>query len=178
VLTPALAAAVAAVVILLIQVGAVRPRLTRRSDRILAGDDAPRSRSHYAYIPLEAAKVAALIVTGVLLLFCSPGAKMPGRYCPAPVGGGAGWRSRSFSSGSPCWLAWLSALTRLAQHLVDLAGEFAWQVGRACSCAPAVTSIRNRASPIITAELARALTGRRRPSRFPADGRAGAYPQP
>jgi len=64
----AIAAALAAVVILVIQVGAVRPRLTRRSDRILAGGDAPRSRSHYAYIALEAAKAAALIATGALLL--------------------------------------------------------------------------------------------------------------
>ena len=33
------------------------------------------------------------------------------RHCAAPVGGGAGARSRSFSSGWPCWLARLSALT-------------------------------------------------------------------
>ncbi len=61
-------AALAAVVILVIQVGAVRPRLTRRSDRIMAGGEATRSRSHYTYVVLEAAKVAALIATGALLL--------------------------------------------------------------------------------------------------------------
>lgn len=64
----AVAAALAAVVILVIQASAVRPRLNRRSDRILAGGDAPRSRSHHAYIALEAAKVAALIAAGALLL--------------------------------------------------------------------------------------------------------------
>lgn len=64
ILTPALIS----VLILVVQVAAVRPRLSRRSDRILAGQDAPRSRGHYAYIVLEAAKVAALLVTGSMLL--------------------------------------------------------------------------------------------------------------
>ncbi|WP_084960704.1 hypothetical protein [Thermoactinospora rubra] len=61
-------AAVVAVAALTVQVGAVRPRLTRRSDRVLAGEDAPRSRSHHAYVALETAKVAALFTAGVLLL--------------------------------------------------------------------------------------------------------------
>lgn len=61
-------ALVVAVAVLAVQLAVVRPRLTRRSDRILAGADAPRSRSHYAYIALETVKVAALIVTGVLVL--------------------------------------------------------------------------------------------------------------
>jgi len=61
-------AVVVVVVVLVVQLVVVRPRLTRRSDRILAGAHAPRSRSHYAYIALETAKVAALIVTGALLL--------------------------------------------------------------------------------------------------------------
>ena len=52
------------VLVLVVQVAAVRPRLSRRSDRILAGQDAPRSRSHYAYVALEVAKVAALLATG------------------------------------------------------------------------------------------------------------------
>jgi len=67
---PARAVIAAAVVIALLiaQLAAVRPRLTRRSGQILAGQDAPRSRSHYAYIALETAKVIALIVTGALLL--------------------------------------------------------------------------------------------------------------
>ncbi len=53
---------------LAVQLIAVRPRLTRRSDLVLAGSDAPRSRGHYAYIGLEVVKVAALIVAGILLL--------------------------------------------------------------------------------------------------------------
>jgi hypothetical protein len=60
--------AVVAVAVLLVQVLAVRPRLTRRSDTVLAGEDAPRSRAHYGYVALEVLKVAALVVTGVLLL--------------------------------------------------------------------------------------------------------------
>jgi hypothetical protein len=59
---------VVAVTALIIQLSVVRPRLARRSDRILAGQDAPRSRSHYAYIALETVKILALAVTGALLL--------------------------------------------------------------------------------------------------------------
>ncbi|WP_072687559.1 hypothetical protein [Rhodococcus marinonascens] len=61
-------AALVAVGALAAQLFAVRPRLTRRSDRILAGEDAPRSHAHFAYIALEAVKVLALLATGVLLL--------------------------------------------------------------------------------------------------------------
>lgn len=53
---------------LALQLGAVRPRLTRRSDAVLAGLDAPRSRGHYAYVILEAIKAIALVVAGSLLL--------------------------------------------------------------------------------------------------------------
>ncbi len=53
---------------LAIQLIAVRPRLTRRSDQVLAGMDGPRSFAHYAYVGLEVVKVAALIVAGILLL--------------------------------------------------------------------------------------------------------------
>ena len=61
------AAASIAVLLLVIQVAIVRPRLSRRSDRILAGESAPRSRSHYVYVVLEVLKVAALAVGGALL---------------------------------------------------------------------------------------------------------------
>ena len=54
--------------VLAVQLIAVRPRLTRRSDAVLAGSDAPRSRGHYAYVGLEVVKAAALIVAGILLL--------------------------------------------------------------------------------------------------------------
>ncbi|MEU6853583.1 hypothetical protein ABZ901_27115 [Actinacidiphila alni] len=63
----AVAALIAAMALLLVQLVAVRPLLTRRSDAVLAGQDPPRSRAHYAYIALETAKVAALITAGALL---------------------------------------------------------------------------------------------------------------
>jgi len=59
---------VVAVAMLLTQVLAVRPGLSRRADQVLAGLDAPRSRAHYAYVGLELAKVAALVPLGILLL--------------------------------------------------------------------------------------------------------------
>jgi hypothetical protein len=70
--TPPSAGAAAALAVafaaLALQIGAVRPRLNRRSDQVLAGLDAPRSRGHYVYIGLEAIKVLALAASGVLLL--------------------------------------------------------------------------------------------------------------
>lgn len=53
---------------LALQLGAVRPRLNRRSDRVLAGLNAPRSRGHYVYVGLEVVKVLALAAGGILLL--------------------------------------------------------------------------------------------------------------
>ena len=53
---------------LAIQLIAVRPRLTRRSDRVLAGAQGPRSHAHYLYVGLEAVKTVALLVAGILLL--------------------------------------------------------------------------------------------------------------
>jgi hypothetical protein len=64
----ATAVIVAAVVMLVAQLGLIRPRLTRRSDAVLAGQDAPRSQAHYAYAALETAKVIALLAGGILLL--------------------------------------------------------------------------------------------------------------
>jgi hypothetical protein len=61
------AAAVAALA-LVAQVVLVRPRLARRSDAVLAGDEGPRSRAHWGYIALEIVKVIALLIAGVLLL--------------------------------------------------------------------------------------------------------------
>jgi hypothetical protein len=55
-------------VLFAVQLGAVRSRLNRRSDRVLAGEDVPRSASHHAYIALELAKVAALAVLSAALL--------------------------------------------------------------------------------------------------------------
>ncbi|MEU1524717.1 hypothetical protein ABZ413_21170 [Nocardia rhamnosiphila] len=50
-----------AVVVLVVQLAVVRPPLSRRSDRVLAGEELPRSTAHYWYIGLEIAKVIALI---------------------------------------------------------------------------------------------------------------------
>ncbi|MGV0041341.1 hypothetical protein [Mycobacterium colombiense] len=61
----AIAVAVAA---LAVQLVAVRPALTRRADKVLAGSDGPRSRGHYAYVALETVKVIGLVVAGILLL--------------------------------------------------------------------------------------------------------------
>lgn len=68
---PSATVAVAGAVVVLIlgaQVALVRPRLTKRTDRVLAGVDTPRSHAHMAFIALETAKVVALVVTGVALL--------------------------------------------------------------------------------------------------------------
>ncbi|MEV5508121.1 hypothetical protein [Streptomyces orinoci] len=54
--------------LLAVQLGIVRPRLNRRSDRVLAGEDLPRSRGHMHYVVLETAKVLALAALGVILL--------------------------------------------------------------------------------------------------------------
>ena len=58
----------AAVAALAVQLIVVRPRLARRSARVLAGEDVPRSSGHYVYVVLELLKVAALLTTGVMLL--------------------------------------------------------------------------------------------------------------
>ena len=53
---------------LAMQIVAVRPRLTRRADQVLAGLQAPRTRGHHIYVGLEAIKVLALAFGGTLLL--------------------------------------------------------------------------------------------------------------
>ncbi|WP_040695455.1 hypothetical protein [Nocardia vinacea] len=50
-----------AAAILAIQLLAVRPLLTRRSDRVLAGAELPRSHAHYWYVGLEVVKVVSLL---------------------------------------------------------------------------------------------------------------------
>ncbi|MDV3206313.1 MAG: hypothetical protein LOY04_04255 [Rhodococcus ruber] len=55
------------VAVLAVQVAVVRPPLTRRSNRVLAGEDVPRSNAHYAYVALEIAKVALLIALAIVL---------------------------------------------------------------------------------------------------------------
>jgi hypothetical protein len=65
---PITAAYGVALAALAVQLIAVRPRLTRRSDQVLAGQDGPRSRAHYVYIGLETVKAIALVAAGILLL--------------------------------------------------------------------------------------------------------------
>lgn len=62
------AAFTVAVGALVVQLVAVRPRLNRRSDEVLAGREGPRSHGHYVYVALELIKVVALLVAGVGLL--------------------------------------------------------------------------------------------------------------
>ncbi|MEU7208477.1 hypothetical protein ACFT5D_03600 [Streptomyces sp. NPDC057144] len=59
-----------AVAVLLIQLGVVRPRLNRRSDAVLAGEDPAehRSRAHLYYVALEIVKVVALFWLGCAAL--------------------------------------------------------------------------------------------------------------
>ncbi|HEX2286421.1 MAG TPA: hypothetical protein VHI10_16620 [Mycobacterium sp.] len=57
-----------AVITLLAQVLVVRPRLSRRSETLLAGGEGPRSRAHWAYVGLEVVKVIVLFIAGILLL--------------------------------------------------------------------------------------------------------------
>jgi hypothetical protein len=64
----ALALLAVAIAGLAVQLIFIRPSLTRRSDAVLAGQDAPRSHAHHAYIALEAVKVIALFAGGILLL--------------------------------------------------------------------------------------------------------------
>ncbi|MEU6828814.1 hypothetical protein ABZ894_09200 [Nocardia beijingensis] len=54
-----------AAVVLAVQIAVVRPPLSRRSDRVLAGEDLPRSHAHYWYIGLEVAKVVVLIGSAI-----------------------------------------------------------------------------------------------------------------
>ena len=63
-----LVAAGCAVTVLLVQLVGIRPLLTKRSDRVLAGEDPGRSRLHLLYVVAEVLKVAALVSAGVLAL--------------------------------------------------------------------------------------------------------------
>lgn len=57
-----------AVVVLVVQLVAVRPALGRRSDAVLAGEEGPRSHAHLWYVGLELVKVAGLVIAGVALV--------------------------------------------------------------------------------------------------------------
>lgn len=66
----AVAAVLTAVIVLILagQLAGIRPRLNRRSDRVLAGENLPRSTLHLYYVALETAKVVALVALGICLL--------------------------------------------------------------------------------------------------------------
>ncbi|OFE10792.1 hypothetical protein [Rhodococcus sp. 1139] len=66
--TPALTFFVLAALVLVVQVAAIRPLLGKRSDRILAGEDLPRSKMHLVYIAFELVKVV-LLVSVIISLF-------------------------------------------------------------------------------------------------------------
>ena len=57
--------------LLAVQLGGIRPQLRRRSDRVLAGDELPRSRAHLYYVAAEVAKVIALAGLGVSILLAA-----------------------------------------------------------------------------------------------------------
>jgi hypothetical protein len=59
--------------ILAVQLGCVRPALNRRSDRVLAGEELPRSRTHLWYVALEVAKALTLVVLGAAALAARAG---------------------------------------------------------------------------------------------------------
>ena len=59
---------VVVLVVLVVQLAAVRPVLNRRSDRILAGETAPRSKAHLWYVVTEVFKVVGLLVAGIAAL--------------------------------------------------------------------------------------------------------------
>jgi hypothetical protein len=60
--------AVALAVLVGVQLGAVRPVLNRRSDRVVAGEELPRSRGHLVYVALEVVKVVLLVALGSVAL--------------------------------------------------------------------------------------------------------------
>lgn len=66
---PVVASFAVAVVMLAIQLAAVRPKLNQRSEQVLAGANPDRrSNAHYVYVGLELVKVVALVTLGILLL--------------------------------------------------------------------------------------------------------------
>ncbi|BBY79316.1 hypothetical protein MPUL_04740 [Mycolicibacterium pulveris] len=65
--TVALILVVVAAAVLAVQVVAVRPPLTKRSNRILAGETLPRSQMHYLYVALEVVKVGTLLALALVL---------------------------------------------------------------------------------------------------------------
>ena len=59
--------AAAVLVVLAVQVAALRPALDRRAEQVIAGSPPPPSHLHVTYIVLEVVKVILLPTLGVLL---------------------------------------------------------------------------------------------------------------
>jgi hypothetical protein len=53
--------------LLLVQVAVLRPRLDRRADQLIHGQQPPRSHLHLAYVAAECAKIVLLPTLGMLL---------------------------------------------------------------------------------------------------------------
>jgi hypothetical protein len=58
----------ATIVILAGQLIVIRPQLNRRTDRVLAGQNLPRSTVHLYYVVVEVAKAFTLLALGICLL--------------------------------------------------------------------------------------------------------------
>lgn len=65
---PVVALTALAVVLLVVQLAGVRPVLNRRTDRVLAGEDVPRSRAHLVYVACESVKALTLPALGIAAL--------------------------------------------------------------------------------------------------------------
>jgi hypothetical protein len=65
---PVLVAASVTAALLAVELAVVRPVLTRRSNRVLAGEELPRSRAHLYYVALELSKAIALVALGISAL--------------------------------------------------------------------------------------------------------------
>ncbi|SDM98773.1 hypothetical protein [Streptomyces wuyuanensis] len=65
---PVVALTALAVAVLVVQLAGVRPVLNRRSDRVLAGEDVPRSRAHLVYVACESVKALTLPALGIAAL--------------------------------------------------------------------------------------------------------------
>ncbi|GGW62627.1 hypothetical protein [Streptomyces xantholiticus] len=58
----------ATVLLLGLQLLLIRPKLNRRSGRVLAGETLPRSRAHHFYVAAESVKGLTLLALGIVVL--------------------------------------------------------------------------------------------------------------
>ena len=55
---------VAVTLLLVVQLSTVRPALSRRANRLLAGEERPATRAHLVYVCMEVVKVVLLVALG------------------------------------------------------------------------------------------------------------------